>query len=120
MQEQKTQKQQKQVPDGTTVQLTNFKEARSRYTSAMSATHNNLVTDDNSARAARTIVALLAEAQGSSANSLAATRIESPEGKDRLKSSKSGKYTLYKYTLFFYCRTKCIDIFHTCTCICCS
>ena len=121
MQEQKHKNNKKQVPDGTTVQLTNFKEARSRYTSAMSATHNNLVTDDNSARAARTIVALLAEAQGSSANSLAATRIESPEGKDRLKSSKSGrKYTLYKYTLFFYCRTKCIDIFYTCACICCS
>ena len=72
-----------------TVQLTNFREARSRYTSAMSATHNNLVTDDNSARAARTIVALLAEVHGSSANSLAATRMESPERKDRLKSSKS-------------------------------
>jgi len=65
--------------DNTTVQLTNFREASSRYTSAMSATHSNLVTDDNSARAARTIVALLAEAHGSSANSLAATRIESPD-----------------------------------------
>jgi len=41
------------------------------------------VTDDNSARAARTIVALLAEAHGSSANSLAATRIESPIGKEK-------------------------------------
>ena len=75
--------------DGNTVQLTNFREARSRYTSAMSATHSNLVTDDNSARAARTIVALLAEVHGSSANSLAATRMESPERKDRLKSSES-------------------------------
>lgn len=95
MQEQNHKTNKKQVLDGTTVQLTNFREARSRYTSAMSATHNNLVTDDKSARAARTIVALLAEAHGSSANSLAATRIESPERKDRLKSSKSGrKYTL--------------------------
>ena len=45
----------------------------------MSATHNNLVTDDSKARAAFTMVALLAEAQGSSAKSLAAVRIESPE-----------------------------------------
>lgn len=86
MQEKKTQTPKSIIQaDGTTVhdQLTNFREARSRYTSAMSATHNNLVTDDNSARAARTIVALLAEAHGSSANSLAATRIESPIGKEK-------------------------------------
>lgn len=84
MQEKKTQTPKSIIQaDGTTVQLTNFREARSRYTSAMSATHNNLVTDDNSARAARTIVALLAEAHGSSANSLAATRIESPTVKEK-------------------------------------
>jgi len=45
----------------------------------MSATQSSLVTEDNKALAALTIVALLAEAQGSSANSLAAMRIESPE-----------------------------------------
>ena len=64
------------------VLLTSFSEARRRYTSAMSATHNNLVTEDNSARAALTIEALLADEHGSSANSLAAIRIESPEKQD--------------------------------------
>ena len=62
--------------------LTSFSEARRRYTSAMSATHNNLVTEDNNARAALTIEALLADEHGSSANSLAAIRIESPEKQD--------------------------------------
>lgn len=64
------------------VLLTSFSEARRRYTSAMSATHNNLVTEDNNARAALTIEALLADEHGSSANSLAAIRIESPEKQD--------------------------------------
>lgn len=64
----------------STVQLTSFSDAKSRYTSAMSATHSSLVTEDNKALAALTIEALLAEVHGSSANSLAAVRIESPNG----------------------------------------
>ena len=63
--------------------LTSFREARRRYTSAMSATHNSLVTEDNNVLAALTIVPLLADAQGSSANSLAPVRIESPERQHR-------------------------------------
>ena len=58
--------------------FTILREARSLYTSAMSATHSNLVTDDSNARAARTIFALFTDAQGSSANSLEAMCIESP------------------------------------------
>lgn len=64
--------------------LTSLSDARSRYTSAISATHSSLVTEDNKARAALTMVALLVEVQGSSANSLAATRIESPTRKTKI------------------------------------
>ena len=58
----------------------------------MSATHSNLVTDDSKARAAFTMVALLAEAQGSSAKSLAAVRIESPEKCWTVRYNSSKKY----------------------------
>lgn len=68
----------------------------------MSASTNRCVTADRRARAARTILPLFTEEQGSSANSPEAWRIESPESAGQNKVSVGTSLKKKKQLLFQY------------------